>query len=862
MIRKLLITLQFTFFIAGICLGQFTSTINSAHKDIKKGQWSKASQKLKRALVKDSLDAAITYAYSQYYFNTDNPQYNLDSAHYYINQALIQFKTSSKKRQERLQKDKVDTLTILQFRKQIDSAAFERAKQINTEGAFVHFLTHYPHASQQKEAIQLRDEAAFQNAETVNTYQSFLSFLEKYPKAVNAAEAKRKYERLLYESKTKERTLESYQRFLEEHPASLYRREIERHIFEISTASGEVSGFVSFLQRYPGSSYAPRARDILFYILAEHDDLSVNNTFLNDSLHKVAMLNEGYLIPVLDSARFGFMNNNGKVIMQPQWTDIPDEYKCGNVTEDVLVLEGKLIARDGTVVYTNAIESVENIGLGYLKVVVQDCISVIHKSGFVVSDDCIDDAKIVSGKFIALQKGNQWSLVTLSGRSITPYSYNKIEAIKGAIALKVSDQVQLTTPGKIGMAVNQIKLIYNGPYDEARPWNGDGIWIRTNSATGVLNSSLEIIIPESDHELKQAFFGTIARTKTSSYIYSTAGELLDSVENTIVNEPWVAVKKEDQWRFLNVSTKTYSLQRFDTVSFAGPFAIGITKDSVTVIFNDNVSHLFTGNSKVSFIPSRDLSAFLMVSQGKRKLLYDHQGIKRIVVEADNIQYAGLGYFIIWKNEKKGLIDRDGKMVLPIEYDAIGNVSADYVTLLKNTRFGIYNLHTKKLIKPQYEKNLIVYNNKFITAFEKGSYGIINWENKSISKFEFAEVRYWNDTLALVKHNSLWRIYDLYKEQLTGSGFKELKLIIDSPEEQLAIIHLSEGVGVLSNKHGFVLPPTFTHVSNLGTTEEPFYFTERHVEEASVYIIRYYDKNGKMLLQKVYDEDDYEKIFCQ
>jgi hypothetical protein len=50
---------------------------------------------------------------------------------------------------------------------------------------------------------------------------------------------------------------------------------------------------------------------------------------------------------------------------------------------------------------------------------------------------------------------------------------------------------------------------------------------------------------------------------------------------------------------------------------------------------------------------------------------------------------------------------------------------------------------------------------------------------------------------------------------------------------------------------------------VGSADEPLYFTEKHVSEASVFVVIYYDKNGKMLRREVYEEaDDYEKIYCQ
>jgi hypothetical protein len=88
------------------------------------------------------------------------------------------------------------------------------------------------------------------------------------------------------------------------------------------------------------------------------------------------------------------------------------------------------------------------------------------------------------------------------------------------------------------------------------------------------------------------------------------------------------------------------------------------------------------------------------------------------------------------------------------------------------------------------------------------------------------------------------------------------MIRDSPDEKLAIVQQDAAYGVLSNKRGTVIPLSFSDLVNLGSSEEPLYFTEKHVSEAAVFVVIYYDKNGKFLRSEVYEEsEDYEKIYC-
>jgi hypothetical protein len=67
---------------------------------------------------------------------------------------------------------------------------------------------------------------------------------------------------------------------------------------------------------------------------------------------------------------------------------------------------------------------------------------------------------------------------------------------------------------------------------------------------------------------------------------------------------------------------------------------------------------------------------------------------------------------------------------------------------------------------------------------------------------------------------------------------------------------------MSSKKGLILEPTFTNISNLGTNESPLYLAEKYVEEASIYIVIYYNQFGKQIRRDVYEEKEYKKIKCE
>jgi hypothetical protein len=167
-----------------------------------------------------------------------------------------------------------------------------------------------------------------------------------------------------------------------------------------------------------------------------------------------------------------------------------------------------------------------------------------------------------------------------------------------------------------------------------------------------------------------------------------------------------------------------------------------------------------------------------------------------------------------------------------------------------------------LIKPQYEKNINRYNKVFLTAFKEGYFGFIDGQNKPAGKFEFQEIQYWNDSLAWVKKNDLWALMDVFGKKIVLADVRQFTLIRDAPDEKLAIVRQKDFYGALSSTRGVVIPISFTDLVNIGSREEPLYFTEKHVSEASIFVVIYYDKNGKFLRREVYEDvENYERIYC-
>lgn len=839
---------------------QIASREKSVLKHLDKLKWMKARTLMDKALEKDTLSPGIHYLYSRFFFSSQNPDFHLDSAHHAILRAAFNYRAASPRERDQLAKINIDSIGILVLKNRIDSAAFDRARDINTEASFQHFIDHFLDAIQHEEAIALRDEAAYLDAVKLNSYQGFLAFVEKYPTARRAPEARGTYERLLYQSKTKDRSLKSYEDFLREHPATPYRPQVEQMIFELSTAPGTVNSFLAYLQKYPRSTFNKQARNILFHLLIDRGDSTTLKLILTDSLRHIYALKKTYSVAFFKDGKFGLMDNKGQEKLPALLSNLDLDFFCDAIEGDVIVANNQLVGLDGKVFFRDSVSAFESLTAGFLFAETAGCQRVVHKSGFVIAD-CVDEAKLLAKRYIAIRKKEKWALFTLAGKMLSQFEWDDLSSNGSLIVMKRGDRFVIANEEEVSTWSETGIPLLPRFFDSVQSLSPVHTLVASNNQQALVDGSQKELIPYGTHKIRKEDFGYVVASDSLTVLYNDSVEYIDQSKELKINKPWIAIRQSNSWRLLTADLNRIEAV-YDSVSFIGPFALGYKRDSVSVHLSPTASLEIPASVKGAFIPGKDSMGFFMAIRDGRKSLYSPSGLSLFTVDVDDLKDAGEGFFVVEKKQKFGLINAFGKVMLPIEYDAIAPSGSHVLMLLKNLKFGAYNMSTNTLIKPQYTKNLNVYKADLLTAFLKDHYGFIDWKGKPYAPATFDEISYWNDSTALVKEGGKLSFYDLQTKRKVGSSLNSIDYLQDTEEEKIAVARHDQFYGVISNKRGFFIPPAFTHVRNIGTAEKPMYFTEKHVEEALIYVVIYYDENGKLLSRHVYEEEDYESLMCE
>lgn len=826
-----------------------------AQKNLQRQKWQRAFELLSKATAKDSLNVTAKYLLAQYFFSDDNPAFQLDSAYKYVLGAQNDFQQTSQKERSKLLKFPVDSLLLANLKEQIETAAFEETTQMQSESLWIAFMQRFPTSAYIPRARHLRDSLAFGHAVQENTYNAFYDFLKKYPESIQFESAQAKYEKLLLDAKTADKTLESYERFLLEYPETAHRNFVERTIFEYRTAPGTYDSFVEFIRTNPDNSFVGKAKNLLFHLIPERDRESQwPSQFTTDSLRRVISVQNTYLVPFLKNSKYGLMDSKGREVVGPILDSLDASYYCGNINDDVIVLPDKVIAATGACVWNDAIKEFDDLGFGFLLLEKDECKILVHKSGFKIGPDCVDEAAILDGRFAAIKSEGQWSLYTISGRLLED-DLDGVYSIEHIVCLRKGSKVRLMTASAL-TTLPSATTSKSLEFDDAKAWKNNLILVQERNLSGILDQTLNFVTPLGEGILNATFFGATASTNSGVKVYTRQDSAI--YQNVLVQEPWLAVK-DSRWKLIDPLSLSDLFAPFDTISFYGSFPVGQRKDSTFVFFNS--SQLWKGlrPAAIEYITAQD-SAYLSIEEKGRKTLYNLRGRKLFTGSFDKIQFGGADVFIVHRKDKKGVISSSGKLLLPYEYDAIGPLKNGVMSLLRSSKFGLYHRDNKKEIYPTYGKNLIPYSIDLLIAYRNDHYGFIGWDNRPRSKFEFKEVKYWNDTTALVKKDT-WMLYDVRKSSIVLDRIKDFEMIKDDPTDKLAIFYQDANHGVLHNKKGEIIPISYTDIVNVGSHSEPLYFTEKHVEEASLFVVIYYDAQGNFLRKEIYDPEEYDKIYC-
>ncbi|MBX2895788.1 MAG: WG repeat-containing protein [Cyclobacteriaceae bacterium] len=831
-----------------------------AQSRLQAGKWDRAYRMLKKSVRKDSTDIESQVGLTQWFLATGNPAYHVDSADFYLRKSTTRFSALTLRERERVQRFPVDSVVLASLRAHIDSVAFEQAKQVNNELVYVRYLSRFSGAKQTQQAIELRDEVSYLNALRENTVEAFQAYLQKYPHALRAAEAKTRYDKLLFEEKTRDKKLTSYRQFVNQYPTSPYQAQVHQQIFEIITASGQPESFLQYMAAYPATPYAQQARNILFHLYKEWDE-KIPDIILTDSLKHVVTIDKQSWIAIFKNGLFGFMDQTGNEVLPPQFENMEGDYKCEAVQDDVLELKSGVFSRTGKKI-AEAGTSITSLGFGFLKASRKTCTQVIHKSGIHIISGCYDDYKVVGGNFIVGYREGTVDLFTLTGRLLPITGLTEVREIEDVLILLRLGKKVLVTPQQVAAVADGLPLSDQFVFDDVIALSKGLLLVRNGVLEGVINSNLQFTIPLGRHTLVQTPFALLETRPTGTLVHGLSDDLKGMEWYKVsYHQQWLVLTSGGRTQLYHVPSKKMATAKADSVWFNQRLAFVQTGAQVRVFLSATRSLDLPPDSKIKFVAARDsVRYFYTENKNKRSVFNLADGEQKFVTEFELAESIG-DYFIVEKANRKGLLNSLGKEVVPVEMETLVLNPNGQLSVLKNRKFGLYDFNQRKFIKPDYERNLVPLNTQYLIAFRDGKFGIIGWDTKPVTPFDYDEVIPWQGDWIWIKQNRQWVLLNFKTHEIQMDKVQAFSWFRKGTGENIIRIQRENFFGVLSSTRGLIIQPTFHQIINLGTPDSPFYFTEKQVEEAGIYVVIYYNAEGKLIRRQALEEDEYDALMC-
>ncbi|MES2389939.1 MAG: WG repeat-containing protein [Bacteroidota bacterium] len=857
--------------------------LNRARKALEKHDWAKASKFLRKADASQPQNPAVHYKFSFFFSRNLNPSADPDSAWNRILRAeYLMIKGVSEKLKKKLDKEQINLESITRQKMLADSLTWSRALVANTETGFQVFIDKHPGSVYISRAVTLRNGIAFAEAKRINTYESFKAFMEKYPDAVEAGNAHEIAEVLLYENETKSGKLDDLIAFVIKNPKNPYSSRVEQLVWVTMSAAHTAQAYHNYILALPESKFNEQAWKTIFYLdkpgLTDTAFIRKYPAFPYTDMLKMP---DAPLFAIPAGQGFAFMSYAATDTLSGLFDSIPSPYLCAGQTTEFLKgwRQKRLFVanRAGTLFSDETWDSVSAFSPGIIKVWIKGKAGLWHIGGFDILAADYENLEPFGNLVMFTVKGKK-GLMTYSRRQRAEPVYSEITREGKLVIFERGEKYgfiraeKLDAPLLPSYATDTIAV--PAIWDDINTTNNDNLLIRLGERNGLINADGKTLASAVYSNLSQSPHGWVAQANGTYLLLGQNGKPLseETYEKVFFNNLFYGVKQNGKWGVLNPAGKRLQPCQYDTLRFYGKDAVMLTMGSnIFLSVKEDEWIDFSGYSRVELLtnmpePGKRQVSFISVTDAKgMKGLYSMHGAQILMPVYQNISMSAPNLLTLMQKGKTALADSTGKILLPFQYDGAGNFTGSWVNILKNHKFGLFNPATKAILKPDYDASLrqLSAGRSQFTALKKGKYGLVDLAGKALVPFSYDEVKAWNENKVLVRLADLWYLYDITAKKQETLAYKNPRELpaASANAGELLLQFSQEGLeGIISNRHGIIVPFLYEELINIGTADLPFYFCGRKLASGT-YELSYLDGTGKQLRTGELSADEFEKVIC-
>lgn len=832
----------------------FSSSIAGDLKKVmrayEKGDWPKTEEIIKKVLESEPINPGVRYYYSLLYGNEEFANSNMDSARVQIRQAIEDYETASVDKLEEMVKEGLASSRLYDQLIDITDAFYEDSRQQMSLTVWEQFIVRFPDAPQISNAIDTRDSLALENAKSIGSIEAWKQFLTTYPNSKYRDMVTTKRDSLMVSGYIKNHNESQLRNYVQANKGNVIADMALEHLLKLWTKSGSLSSFVAFMDEFEKDNIATVAADWLFHIDKEQGfkEFEAYNQINSDSINSAKEWGDAFFFPVYEDgySLVSATKDNKKLTLSSLSTDII----CNGWTTDVIAGnkdgDAVILSRDGSTIIQGHL--LTDLGYGLMFVDQDGSKSIYHKTGRLIAKD-IDDAEIIQGKVLKVKKNN-WGLLSLMGLPLAEYRFDDIFVDGNFWFFQKDDLIATATFQQIIDSFPE-GLFLEFKFDDYELISSDELIGFRDDRECLLKSDGSFRVPWGRHQIYPSdSLGYVHDDKGYSLYGQEGNQYYPYME---ANAGFVLSKtNEGNWTLYSNQLKWAKVYQ-DSIRLLNPyFAMSVGAERKLFFHNQLEFVLKPTQSPLVFSPKsnhillRDKVSQVINSEGKVVFSGNFEEIRLV---SDTL-------FSISFREKHGLISASGKEVLPIKFEYIDS-NDGMISILQNGKIGALDLVSNVRFEPTLESKPERIGRYYKVA-KYGKYGMLDSSQKEVVPFSYDQLNMWTTNQVWLKSGERFSLFDVE----TQNSLMDVTLLSSLTEnDEYYKFYGQSGFGIIHRDLGVIVPPNFTDVRLMGTSELGVLMAEQALTEAGFYVLTYYTLKGEKIYSHAYRRDDYERVFC-
>lgn len=620
--------------------------------------------------------AAASYGLSVIYGRSDNPFFNLDSAHLHITLAESSFSTLEVKEKGKLKKFGLDSLSIEQWLDSIDLKSFRHAVKMNSVNEFERYMLAHFDSEYRQLAENLRDSLVYESVQQTNSSKSYLSFIETYPNSYLKNDASTNYENLLFQELIEKNSIRAYQNFVKSFPNHPKVEAAEDSIFIKSIEHKWLKEYKSFIDQNPNNHNVELAWRSIYKLFTAKYSPQVIQEFkqqfpdypFKEELQQDFDLASEVFLPFKKDGLWGFMNEEGTIKIPAKFSFVEQFW------------EGLAIA-----------------GLN-------GKVGFINKLGDTVVPFEFDEAFSFKDGVAVVSKDQYFGIINRVNRLIAPFKYDFIEPFYSNIALAAKET-------GYGFLDHSGKELTSFDFSYATDFSKNYSVITKGDRMALLDTSLQVIIPFVYAKLSFFYDSLfIAKNDTLYGLVSLKGDTILNFDYNRIDElsaGLALIQKEQKYGYINSK---------------GDLSIPIT-------YEYNLSAPIWGKFEDGYAKFQRNGKFGVIGK-------DGKEVSPAIFE--NLKnYNRKSLFPVKKKENWGFSNGDLQLKIKYIYKAAEAFQANTAIVKNDTAYGVINKDAQWVIKPQYRSIFRLSDSTFVVKRVKTA--VVNGTEEELIPFEYESI---------------------------------------------------------------------------------------------------------------------------